>query len=58
METFPPERSSSLAPTSSYSARIWEEMAGWVRKRFSAARENELWRATWRNVSSCSKSIS
>jgi len=36
---FPPERSSSLAPTSSSRARIWEETAGWVRKRFSAARE-------------------
>ena len=46
-----------LGPTSSSRARIWDEMAGWVRKRFSAAREKELWRATSRNVSSCSKSI-
>src|SRR2546428_5851533 len=32
-------------------------MAGWVRKRFSAAREKELSRATSRKVSSWSKSI-
>jgi hypothetical protein len=38
-------------------ARICDEIAGCVRKRFSAAREKELWRATSRNVSSCSKSI-
>ncbi len=35
----------------------WAEIAGWVRKRFSAAREKELSRATSRNVSSWSKSI-
>src|SRR6266851_4193620 len=57
IETFPPERSKSLAPTSSSRARIWEEMAGWVRKRFSAARENEAWRATSRKVWSWSKSM-
>src|SRR5580700_8242181 len=56
-ETFPPERSKSLAPTSSSTARIWEEMAGWVRKRFSAARENEAWRATSRKDWSWSKSM-
>src|ERR1700693_1325100 len=56
-ETLPPERSKSLAPTSSSRARIWEEMAGWVRKRFSAARENEAWRATSRKVWSWSKSM-
>src|SRR5258708_33208292 len=32
-------------------------MAGWVRKRFSAARENEAWRATSRKALSWSKSI-
>ena len=41
IETLPPERSSSLAPTSSSRERIWDEIAGWVRKRFSAAREKE-----------------
>ena len=45
-ETRPPERSSRRAPTSSSRARIWEEIAGWVRKRFSAAREKLERRAT------------
>src|SRR6202140_4344584 len=57
METFPPERSSNLAPTSSSSSRICDEIAGCVRKRFSAAREKLLSRATSRKVSSWSKSI-
>src|SRR6266699_1221740 len=56
-ETFPPERSSSLAPTSSSMERICEEIAGWVRKRFSAAREKLDRRETSINVSSWSKSI-
>ena len=50
--TLPPLRSKSLAPTSSSRARICEEMAGCVRKRFSAAREKLVWRATSRKVSS------
>src|SRR5207237_3920184 len=57
IDTFPPERSSSLAPTSSSSARICAEIAGCVRKRFSAAREKLERRATSRKVSSWSKSI-
>src|SRR6266508_3339447 len=57
METLPPVRSSSFAPTSSSSARICAEMAGWVRNRFSAAREKLKFLDTSRNVSSWSKSI-
>src|SRR5207244_12894188 len=57
IDTFPPERSNSLAPTSSSSARICAEIAGCVRKRFSAAREKLERRATSRKVSSWSKSI-
>src|SRR5450432_2642399 len=56
-ETLPPERSNSLAPTSSSRERICEEIAGCVRKRLSAAREKLAWRATSRKVSSWSKSI-
>src|SRR5947199_9733671 len=56
-ETLPPERSSSLAPTSSSRERICEEIAGCVRKRFSAAREKLHSRATSMNVSNWSKSI-
>src|SRR5438132_3566728 len=56
-ETFPPERSSSLAPTSSSIERICEEIAGCVRKRFSAAREKLDRRETSINVSNWSKSI-
>src|ERR1700722_885638 len=56
-ETRPPERSRRRAPTSSSRARIWEEMAGWVRKRFSAAREKLERRATSRKISSWSKSM-
>src|SRR5258708_22853896 len=56
-ETFPPERSSNLAPTSSSIERICEEIAGWVRKRFSAAREKLDRRETSINVSNWSKSI-
>src|SRR5580658_8681210 len=56
-ETRPPERSNRRAPTSSSRARICEEMAGWVRKRFSAAREKLERRATSRKISSWSKSI-
>jgi hypothetical protein len=46
-----------LAPTSSSSERIWDEIAGWVRKRFSAAREKLDNLATSMKVSSWSKSI-
>src|SRR5436190_16737925 len=56
-ETFPPDLSSSLAPTSSSSDRICEEIAGCVRKRFSAAREKLDSRETSINVSNWSKSI-
>src|SRR5215472_1667608 len=56
-ETLPPERSSNFAPTSSSSERICEEIAGCVRKRFSAAREKLDKRDTSINVSSWSKSI-
>src|SRR5215467_15192968 len=56
-ETLPPDRSSSLAPTSSSSDRICEEIAGCVRKRFSAAREKLERRETSIKVSSWSKSI-
>ena len=51
-DTLPPERSSNFAPTSSSSERICEEIAGCVRKRFSAAREKLDRRATSMNVSS------
>src|SRR5215469_5945228 len=57
IETLPPERSSNFAPTSSSSERICEEIAGCVRKRFSAAREKLDRRDTSINVSSWSKSI-
>jgi hypothetical protein len=43
---------SRLAPTSSSSARICAEIAGWVRNRFSAAREKLILRATSKKVSS------
>ena len=52
IDTLPPDRSSNLAPTSSSSDRICEEIAGCVRKRFSAAREKLERRATSMNVSS------
>src|SRR5437868_2830370 len=55
--TLPPERSKSFAPTSSSSARICDEIAGWVRKQVSAALEKLFSRATSKNVLSWSKSM-
>ena len=45
-------RTSSAVPSSRSSAATWCETAGWLRASASAARENERWRATARNVSS------